>query len=190
MCKQKIGTYQGKIILYSGRLVDNPKRVMLFPDICKRLKEKGFDITFIILGDGEDRKKLEDKIHAYNLGNIFIFKGYVEDANILSCFYNIADVAVNISKFEGTCTSNLEAVACGLPVVSTDVGDIHEIIKNGFNGIVVPNSDGVALINNISDAIEKVLVTHIEMNALYEKYAGGRVVDELKRSHFVNKDNG
>ncbi|MCI8751192.1 MAG: glycosyltransferase family 4 protein [Lachnospiraceae bacterium] len=190
LCKKRMGICQSKIILYSGRLVDNPKRVLLFPDICKALKEKGLDITFIILGDGEDRKKLEDKVRAYGLGHVFIFRGYVEDANVLSCFYNIADVAVNISKFEGTCTSNLEAVACGLPVVSTDVGDIHEIIKNGCNGIVIPNNDGVTLVNNVADAIEKVLVTHIEMNTLYEKYAGGRVVEELKRIHFVNKDNG
>lgn len=190
LCRKRMGICKNKIILYSGRLVDNPKRVMLFPDICKVLREKGLDVAFVILGDGEDRKKLESKVHSYDLEDVFIFKGYVEDTSVLSCFYNIADVAVNISKFEGTCTSNLEAVACGLPVVSTDVGDICEIIKNGCNGIVIPNNDGINLVESAAYALEKALVTHIEMNTLYKKYAGERVVEELKKNHFVQKDIG
>ena len=69
---------------------------------------------------------------------------------------NSCDVNLNISEFEGTCTSSLEAICCRVPVVSKDVWDINFFVNNGINGYVVPNSDSQQIVNNVVDAIIKI----------------------------------
>ena len=55
--------------------------------------------------------------------------------------YNMADVLVMGSYFEALSLSLCEALACGIPVVTTDVGDAKEVIGNGKNGYIVNNRD-------------------------------------------------
>ena len=173
-----------KIVIFSGRIEDNPKRVLLLPQICKNLINNGVKIKFLVIGDGSDKKKLEDDVRKLNLENAFSFTGYIDDPYKIADYNNIADIAINISIFEGTCTSILESLACGIPVVSTDVGDIHECVSNGVNGYIIDNNEQT-IVEEASRAINKLLTEKIEMNEEYKKYFGDQVIVELRG--FINK---
>ncbi|WP_305116195.1 glycosyltransferase family 4 protein, partial [Thomasclavelia cocleata] len=110
----------------------------------------------------------------------FFLAGYIDNSKLIAKYYNSSDVVINISIFEGTCTSNLEAIACGIPVISTDVGDIHELIFGNENGIIIPNDIDENIVTNVSNAVLSLSKRQIKMNEIYEKYNGINVIDELK----------
>lgn len=60
-------------------------------------------------------------------------------------WYAAMDVDLITSRSEGTTTTALEAQACGVPVVSTNVGAVHEVIEDGVTGLLVPSGDAEAI---------------------------------------------
>ena len=179
--RRKLGITYEKVILFAGRVEDNPKRVLLFPDIMKRVVEKYPSAGFVVVGDGQDLDLLKKNVEEKGLRNCFAFTGYIDDPYTISKYNSAADVSLNISMFEGTCTSNLESIACGTPVVSTDVGDIHECISTDSNGIIIPNSDDESIIRNCTDAITSIFENGIKMNKIYVKYDGRGVAAKMKK---------
>ncbi len=89
--------------------------------------------TFLIIGDGSERKNLENLIKKYNLQNNFILAGQIDQAaRLLKAF----DVYVCSSVKEGLPYTVLEAMLAGLPIVSTNVGGLPEMIENNKTGLL------------------------------------------------------
>ena len=185
LVREKYGIDQSDfIVLFCGRVENNPKRVLLLPYICKRLLENGCKAKFLIVGDGTDKAALEQLVEELALKDYFIFTGYENDPYVIAEYNNIADVAINISIFEGTCTSVLESLACGTPVISTDVGDIHECLYDGYNGSIICNDEN-AIVEEAANEINRIQKNEIQMDDVYMKYSGDHVIEELKE--FVRK---
>lgn len=171
------------IVMFGGRVVNDPKRVFLFPQILRRLVKKNSSTKFLLVGDGEDRETLLHLFDREGLMENVINVGQVHDRKKLALYLNACDVNINISEFEGTCTSSLEAICCGIPVVSTDVGDINFFVNNGNNGYVVPNNDSEQIVNDVTDAIIKIQEKRYCMdNQETKKYEVKEAIDE-----FLNK---
>jgi glycosyltransferase involved in cell wall biosynthesis len=120
-----------KIIISVGRLVKE-KDLSLAINAFKYLNKD--NTSLVIIGDGPDRKNLEKLKNNLGLKNCF-FLGQVPNNRIPSMM-NAADMFIITSIYEGTPTTVLEALASGIPVISTDAGGIKDII-NGKNGIVI-----------------------------------------------------
>lgn len=111
----------------------------------KILNDKGINIKLKIAGEGDLEYELKEYVKKLNLENKVEFLGYVTDWQ--SMCENV-DVFLQSSVHEGLCISVVEAMGCGLPIVSTDVGgmseygvDNHNMIKiNGFKGKDIANS--------------------------------------------------
>ena len=88
-----------------------------------------------IVGDGPMKKKLEAGVKNLELEEKIKFFGWQDN---LAEFYRNADVFLLTSNYEGWGMVVVEAAACGLPIIMTDVGLAGEIIKNNENGLVVP----------------------------------------------------
>lgn len=89
--------------------------------------------SLIIIGDGEQRQAMEDYIHLHDLRDVHLvgYKRYSE----LSMFYAISDVFVHPAIREPWGLSVNEAMACGLPVITSNlVGSSKDLIINGVNG--------------------------------------------------------
>ncbi len=106
------------------------------------LIERGCRLNLCIVGDGPCRPELESLVQRLGVGDSVRFPGMVTNVNE---WYRRFDVFVVSSKREGLPMVLLEAMAHGIPVVSTDAGACSEVVNDGDGGLVVPTGDRVAL---------------------------------------------
>lgn len=98
------------------------------------------DLVFLVIGRGPDFVDIKAKIEQLGISQRFILAGFVSDED-LAAYYNAADFFVLPSKSgEGLPLVALEAMACGLPLVTTDVGGIREIFIKDYGKLVPPNA--------------------------------------------------
>ncbi len=103
-------------------------------------------VRFLIVGEGKEAGRLKQLTIELGLKNSVIFTGFREDIpRLLSLF----DVFVISSYLEGLCTSILDAMAAGVPVVATETGGIPDVVNNEDNGILVPLRDPKRLAEGI-----------------------------------------
>lgn len=137
-----------KLIVGIGRL-EQQKNFRLLIDAFHLFYQSHPQYKLLIVGEGSQRVDLEK--HAAQLlpQHVYDFPGKVSD--IYKVLVN-ASVYVLSSNYEGLPNALLEAMAIGVPVVSTDYapGSVKTIVKNGFNGLIVPRNDPVALSEAIS----------------------------------------
>lgn len=118
---------------------------------CRILSVEHPRLRLTIVGDGPAREALTRQVHASGLQDQVDFVGMI--ANPLA-LYQSHDVFVLSSIAEGTPMTVLEAMACGLPVIATQVGGIPALVSAGHNGYLVPTRDPVRL----AAAMEQYLV--------------------------------
>jgi glycosyltransferase involved in cell wall biosynthesis len=111
---------------------------------------RGQELRFVIIGDGELRKELEDYTKKLGIANDVVFTGFRRD---LPKIYSDLDIVVLSSINEGTPVSIIEAMASGKPVIATNVGGVSSLVENNINGFLINPQDVQAL----SDAIIKLL---------------------------------
>lgn len=169
-----------KVLIYFGRIDNNPKRVLLLPDIVKKVKEKDINIKCIVIGDGEDKDKLVNLINNQNLSKCFILKNKLSHGDELTKYISSSDISIILSDFEGICMSALESLACEVPVISTDVGDIKEYINSNNNGYILKSTNNKHLINETVKQIEHYFKEKdIRLTNKYEEYKADIVIKEL-----------
>jgi glycosyltransferase involved in cell wall biosynthesis len=108
------------------------------------------DTGFVVFGDGPLRETLAGQIAAHGLADRFVLAGFRTD---LERWLPQLDLAVLSSLTEGLPVILLEALAAGVPAVSTAVGGTPEVIEDGFNGYLVPPDDAKALAHRILDTL-------------------------------------
>lgn len=125
--------FNGIKITTVGRL-GNDKGMMMAAQSCKMLLEKGFNIRWVLCGDGPERPFIEEYINEHELQEYFILVGNQKNPYpyIADC-----DIYVQPSIREGFCTTTNEAKVLCKPVVTTDVCGMREQFKNGENGKIV-----------------------------------------------------
>ena len=131
-------------LLYAGRL----SAVKNVGPIIEAAAGWEKDCTLDILGDGEEREMLEEKAHG---SERIRFRGAVTPDEVQKVMGE-ADMLVMNSTFEGIPMIILEAISTGLPVVTTDVGGIKEVLTYGLDSEVTDGS-----VQGIRDAMERVL---------------------------------
>lgn len=109
------------------------------------------DAMFHIAGTGPRRSELERLIACERLSNVEIH-GYVED---VPAFLNSLDIYFQPSLYEGLCITVVEAMACGLPVVGSDVGGIEETVVHDETGYLASPEDTEAFVAYIRQLLEE-----------------------------------
>lgn len=125
-----------------------------------RLLKEGHAIKYVIIGDGEHRRELEALVKTLGVENRILFLGGKKNSE-LPHYYSVAKAAVFPSVgIETFGIAIAEAMSCGVPVISTRVGGIPEVVAEG-TGLLVPPRDEIAL--------SEALKTLIFESALREK---------------------
>ena len=133
ICGNQMSTESSNNILWIGTISELHKNKGLEYTISAVSK---INIPFVlfIIGEGEERKNLENLIEKHNLENKVFLVGFLDNANqYLKAF----DIFTLTSIKEGLPYTILEAGLASLPVVASSVGGIPDIIENGVNGILV-----------------------------------------------------
>ena len=140
------------------KMIDSPKFKIitvanLFPkknlDLILEIAKEMSDYDFTIIGTGSQEMQLQNKIKKDNISNVNLV-GFKSENELVS-YYQQSNCFLLTSYREGTPTAILEAMACGLPIVTSNVGGIDNIISDGTNGFVIKTFDK-------KDYIEKILM--------------------------------
>ncbi len=152
---------------FIGR-VTQIKRPDRFLDVVTEIESRGLGIEFLIAGDGELLENCRARISAGNLPvKVLGWQSNIE--TVLSA----ADIIILTSDNEGTPLSLIQAGMAGLPIVSTRVGSVPEVVLDGVTGIITSLD-----VQEIADALEK-LAKNAELRAQM-----GATAQDFTRSNF------
>lgn len=114
------------------------KGVGMFLDCAARVIKANPHAVFLLIGNGPEEEQTNDRVKALGLGDRLRLLGHRDDAEHL---YGAFDVLTLSSLYEGLPYVLLEGMACGLPVVATDVLGTNELVEDGRSGRLVPPGD-------------------------------------------------
>jgi glycosyltransferase involved in cell wall biosynthesis len=137
------------LILSVGRLV----RKKGFTDLlraCDVLKRDGVPFRCLIVGEGPERERLERMVEEFSLENVVSLPGSCSQEEALDAYHRATVFALPCRVLEdgdrdGIPNVLLEALAVELPIVSTTISGIPEVIEDGRNGLLIPQRDAPAL---------------------------------------------
>lgn len=135
------------ILLSVGRLSES-KGFDLAIEACKILIDRNFKFTWFVIGDGDQKQFLKDKIRQNHLDNVFILLG--SKGNPYP-YFKKCNYYVQTSKSEGFGLTIAEAKMFAKPIVTTDFSSINLQIKNNQNGLIVSKSP-----ESIAEGIQKL----------------------------------
>jgi glycosyltransferase involved in cell wall biosynthesis len=168
-------------LIFAGRLIKE-KNVDVLINSISRIKEKFPDICCLIIGDGPERRKLEELTVDLQLTDNVIFKGFMENYDDLIGYMKSSKVFVLPSTREGFGIVVIEANACGLPVVVVDheMNAATELVVEGVNGIKsVLKADDMA--ENIIKSLESSGKCKEKCIELSSEYDWNKIVDSLEK---------
>ena len=165
--KSRLAPQNEKLMIHVSnfRKVKNiPVILEVFSKVRKRLPTR-----LVLVGDGPEREATERGAHELGISDDVVFMGDQEYiAQILPC----ADVFILPSEHESFGLAALEAMSCGVPVVGSRVGGLHEVVVDGETGFLCDPHD--------ADCMTE-LVLSLLTNEPYRREMGGRARERAKR---------
>lgn len=145
--REELGVADHEILIsFVGRIV-SIKRVDVLLRAVDHARAAGAPVRLAVAGDGELREEMMSLARGLGILDVVSWLGYRRDLPELAA---AADIAVLSSDNEGTPVSLIEAGASGLPAVSTNVGGVGDVVRDGVSGILVAPGDHAALGAGIS----------------------------------------
>ncbi|OBV37764.1 glycosyltransferase [Janthinobacterium psychrotolerans] len=134
---------QGPVILVARHLqalYDNASAVRAFAIV----REAFPAARLVLAGDGPERAALESLANSLNVAEAVLFAGHVAN-HAMPALYQASTIVLNPSLADNMPISVLEALACGVPVVSTNVGGVPALLQHGVTGLLVSPGDAPAM---------------------------------------------
>lgn len=166
--KSRFGVPNSAFIIGSVGRLEPVKNYEMLLNVFANLSRADTGIYCVLIGDGSLRESLESLAAQLGITEKVRFTGKVGDPHQVM---TILDLFVSTSFSEGMSNTIIEAMACGIPIIATDVGDSGRLVEEGGNGFIVKSEDSFALINAI-----KLLVSDNEMHKSFGKRS--RVIAE------------
>jgi len=171
---------KNKNISFSSRSIDLPIRIVCAANLIpvkghqyllqaiSGLKKNGVQVSLDLIGQGKLRGKLEQLVYDYGIDSIVKFKGQIKHSELMSSYrrgdydlFVLPSIDMGSGEHEGIPVSLMEAMAYGIPVLSTRTGSIEELLPRQI-GATVPDKDTNALLSVLS-----VLATNEEYRREY-----------------------
>jgi glycosyltransferase involved in cell wall biosynthesis len=135
--RHRLGVDDDEILLLSaGRLVVQKNHELMVQGFSL-IRKKYHTVKLCLVGDGACEDDLKKMAGELGLTDVIHFMGYQDNVHP---FYEAADVYISTSKIEGMSNTQLEALAHGIPVISTQTGGVTELIDDGNNGFIIDSS--------------------------------------------------
>jgi glycosyltransferase involved in cell wall biosynthesis len=154
----------------------------VFLDAAARIHAAVPDARFLIVGDGECRQALEARVDGLGLRDAVHFLGWRADLDRL---YADLDVVVLTSRNEGSPVALIEAMAAGVPVVSTAVGGVPDVVAHGTSGLLAPMDDAAAVAEHtvtlLRDRARALAMGGAGRSRVVATYSADRLVADIER---------
>lgn len=165
-----------KINLLSIGRFSSPKNFDNVPEICQRIRKKGLDIKWYLIGYGGDEQLIRSKIQEYGMEEYVIILGKKENPYpyIKNC-----DVYIQPSRYEGKSVAVREAQLLGKPVIITNYVTASSQVRDGYDGIIVP-MDNKGCAEGIYQALKnKHLLEKISYNCSQNDYSNKEEIKKI-----------
>ena len=171
-------------IVTVGRMTAE-KGAILALNACRIIRDRGYNICWHWVGDGNQCVSIKEKIKEFKLDNYFILEGNQENPYP---YIKNADVYVQPSYYEAYSTTVTEAKILHKPIVATDVGGMRDQICDGRNGLIVPISED-AIANGIVNLLNnKSLCNSFSFKLEEEDFSFKSILYEYEKSVFFEED--
>jgi glycosyltransferase involved in cell wall biosynthesis len=170
------------LILFAGRL-EGQKDPLLLVDTFHYMSSHISNIRLLIVGTGSLGYQMGIKIKKHGLEDKITLLGALSQ-NELAALMRISDVFLLTSAFEGMPIAVLEALACGLPVVSPDVGEVRRVVKNGVSGIICTERTPETLGNAVLTVLESSKFTSENCAQAIQDYTAKRILGNIYRFYY------
>ena len=139
----------GIVIGNVGRLTFQKAQEILLRAF-NQLQVKIENLSLVLVGDGENENELKEYVKVNNLKDKVIFKGYIKDVYKELLKFDILALS---SRYEGTPYVIFEAMALNIPVVTTDVGGIGNVLTDGYDALICPYDSPDSLVKSLEKMI-------------------------------------
>jgi len=163
-------------VLFLARL-DKDKGIFELIHSISILSKLNYNITLRIVGDGLEEARLKELVSLLNINRNVVFEGAVTDTKMISKFYVESDIFILPSHHEGFPRTLYEAMIFGTPILTTFVGGIPHLMKDGFNCFeIAPQS-----IDSITEKLKYVLNNYDSVKSIVEN--AFNTVEDIVHSH-------
>jgi len=178
--RKKLGIPQEAIVAVTVRRLVYKNGIDTLLESAKIVIKKNAQVIYLVVGEGPDLDNIKSKVKQLGIEKNFILTGYASDED-LPLYYNAADFSILPSKSgEGLPLVGLEAMACGLPLLTTNVGGTGEIMAEGY-GKIIPPDDSEAMATATIDLAnsEPAKLKGKLRQVMIERYSWEKNVDKL-----------
>ena len=180
--RRRLGIGSDRFVIgWFGRMTA-VKRTQDLIETLVAVRAQGVDACLLLVGDGADRELLESHAKERGVARDLFFLGYQRE---VADWYALADAIVLTSVSEGTPVTIIEALAAGRPVVTTDVGGVGDVVRDGVDGFLVDVGDTEAMASRLARiAADPELGTTLGASGrerVLGRYAVARRVDDVDR---------
>ena len=178
--RKKLGISEDARVVLTVRRLVYKNGIDTLLESAELAVKKNPKLIFVVVGKGPDFEEVKNRIAQLGIQRNFRLTGFVSDEE-LPRYYNVADLFALPSKSgEGLPLVALEAMACGLPVIATNVGGTSEVMSEDYGKLVPPNSPeslGEAL---VEFSRKDLAVLKKELRTMMEqKYSWDKNVEKL-----------
>ena len=178
-----LGVDEETVVVGTVARLDPVKNLGLLLEALALARRQGAKVVGLIVGDGPERPKLESMAAGLGLDRAAHFVGYCAETGP---YYAAMDVYANTSVSEGMSQAIVEAMAAGLPIVATAVGDTPRLIgQNGDCGCLVRSGDvagfGTALVQLALHPARRRLLGHVSKRRYEELHSLAVMIDRYAR---------
>jgi glycosyltransferase involved in cell wall biosynthesis len=135
------------LVVWVGRFVQE-KGLQYLIEAAKIVVSSLKNVKFMLIGDGPLMPKIRSMVNGYDLSNNIVFTGSVTHNQIAKTLQKATSFVLPSLK-EGMPNALLESMACGKPVIGSDISGINDLVTHGQNGLLVPPRNPEALANAI-----------------------------------------
>ncbi len=183
--RKNLGLPEGKkICLFVHRLSER-KGALYLPQIIKNFANK--NILFVIVGDGPNRKEIEEKMNRENLMDKVIFTGWLPNDELYK-YYLVSNLFIMPSNEEGFPHVLLEAMAAGLPFVAFSVGGVLDVVPDALKENVVESKNIEKFISKMKERLndDQTVIRQLSANEKewVKKYDISKVAEMFKKIFF------
>jgi len=151
--RSQLGLSGFPLLISVGYLIERKGHHIVIDALAKLLPSLP-NATLVLIGNGPERKSLEQRVASLGLGQNVKFTGTVPNTD-LARWYSAADALILASSREGWANVLLESMACGTPVVATRIWGTPEVVANDVAGRLVDQRDGEHFAAGITSLIDR-----------------------------------